>query len=199
MTESINILLWPFVILAAFLVLFAVGNAAVCDDYDEDGWFIYANRNRELSIKIITIAFLVSIYCLFFAESGDWLSSALKKITGISSEYVLGIISAIGILGLSILLGRCLYEIAYFGSRVRAFSLSDNIDRYISSIDDEESKMLADNALKGFVRGEPQLVMDRIMRAKSKARKKRIAKAAKQKAEETSIVVTFPQGNAINQ
>ena len=70
MTEFINsLLLWPFVVLAAFLILFAIGNAAVYDDYDEVCWYIHANKHRESYFKITIIAFLVSIYCLFFAYS----------------------------------------------------------------------------------------------------------------------------------
>ena len=196
MTEFINsLLLWPFVVLAAFLILFAIGNAAVYDDYDEVCWYIHANKHRESYFKITIIAFLVSIYCLFFAESGDWLASTLSRLTSITDEYRLGVISAIGVLGIAILLGRCLYEIAYFGSRVKAFSLSDNIDRYISSVDEEESHELAMHALRSFVKDEPRLIMDRIVKAHNKSRKKKV----KREAQRSSVVIPFPQENAINQ
>ena len=192
-------LLWPIMMAASFIILFMIGRASVYDDYDSAGWYIHANANRQNAINITTVLFLVVTYVLFFIESGTAVSALLGKITGITDEVTLGIIAAIGALGVAILIGRVLAEIAIFGSRVKAAGLRENIDRYISSVDEEESKSLAYDAFKGFVKDEPTLLMDRIAAASIRSKKRKIAKNKANLKKEKAIVVAFPnEENAIN-
>jgi hypothetical protein len=192
-------LLWPIMMAASFIILFMIGHASVYDDYDTAGWYIHANANRQNAINITTVLFLVVTYVLFFIESGTAVSTLLGKITGITDEFTLGIIAAIGALGVAILIGRVLAEIAIFGSRVKAAGLRENIDRYISSVDEEESKSLAYDAFKGFVKDEPTLLMDRIAAASIRSKKRKIAKNKANLKKEKAIVVAFPnEENAIN-
>ena len=192
-------LLWPIMMAASFIILFMIGRASVYDDYDSAGWYIHANANRQNAINITTVLFLVVTYVLFFIESGTAVSALLGKITGITDEFTLGIIAAIGALGVAILIGRVLAEIAIFGSRVKAAGLRENIDRYISSVDEEESKSLAYDAFKGFVKDEPTLLMDRIAAASIRSKKRKIAKNKANLKKEKAIVVAFPnEENAIN-